>query len=64
MFKLKHKDSLEKETFEVEKSDGITFETLFNTALLFNTMSSRMDFTGLMMFSYFNKSLLDNALDE
>ena len=64
MFKLKREDSLEKETFEVEKSDGTTLEILFNTALLFNTMSSRMNLTGAMMFSYFDKCLLDNALDK
>ena len=48
----------------MEKSDGTTLETLFNTALLFNTMSSRMNFTGAIMFSYFDKCLLDNALDK
>ena len=64
MFKLKCEDSLEKETFEVEKLDGTMLEILFNTALLFNTMSSRMNFTGAIMFSYFDKCLLDNALDE
>jgi hypothetical protein len=48
----------------VEKSDGTTLEILFNTALLFNTMSLRMNFTGVIMFSYFDKCLLDNALHE
>ena len=63
-FKLKHKDNIEKETFEVEKSDGKTIEVLFNTVLLFNTMAKRIKFTGMMMFSYFNKCLTDNALEE
>ena len=63
-FKLKHKDNVKKETFEVEKSDGTTTEILFNTVLSFNTMAKRMEFTGLMMFSYFNKCLTDNALEE
>ena len=30
-FKLQHEDNEEKETFDVEKSDGITIEMLFNT---------------------------------
>ena len=63
-FKLKHKDNVEKETFKVEKSDGTTIEILFNTVLSFNTMAKRMEFTGPMMFSYFNKCLTDNALEE
>ena len=63
-FKLKHDDNTEKETFDVEKADGTTIEVLFNTVLSFQTMSSRMDFTGTMMYSYFNKCLLDNALEE
>ena len=63
-FKLKHKDNVKKETFKVEKSDGTTFEILFNTVLSFNTMAKGMEFTGLMRFSYFNKYLTDNALEE
>ena len=63
-FKLKHDDNVEKETFNVEKSDGTIVEVLFNTVLSFQTMSSRMNFTGTMMFSYFNKCLMDNALEE
>ena len=63
-FKLKHNDNTEKETFDVEKADGTTIEILFNTVLSFQTMSSRMDFTGTMMYSYFNKCLMDNALEE
>ena len=63
-FKLKHKDNVEKETFEVEKSDGTTFAIMFNTVLSFNTMAKRMEFTGPMMFSYFNKCPTDNALEE
>ena len=35
-----------------------------NTVLFFQTMSSRMNFTDLMMFLYFNKCLLDNPLEE
>ena len=34
-FKLKHEDNKEIETFDVEKSDGITIEILFNTVLSF-----------------------------
>ena len=63
-FKLKHKDNIEKEAFEVEKLDGTTIEILLNTVLLFNTMAQRMEFTGPMMFAYFNKGLTDNALEE
>ena len=63
-FKLKRDDNTEKETFDVKKSDGTTIEILFNTVLLFQTLSSRMDFTGAIMYSYFDKCLLDNALEE
>ena len=63
-FKLKHDDNTEKETFDVEKADGTTIEVLFNTVLSFQTISSRMNFTGTMMYSYFNKCLMDNALEE
>ena len=63
-FKLKHKDNVEKETVEVEKFDGTTIEILFNTVLSFNTMAKRMEFTGPMMFSYFNKCLTDIVLEE
>ena len=42
-FKLKHKDNVKKETFEVEKLDGTTIEILFNTVFSFNTMAKRMD---------------------
>ena len=55
---------MEKETFDVEKSDGTTFEILFNIALLFKTMLLRMDFTHSIMYSYFDKCLLDNVLDK
>ena len=34
-FKLKHKDTEEKETFDIEKSDSTTFEILFLTVLSF-----------------------------
>ena len=63
-FKLKYEDNEEKETFDVKKSDGITIEMLFNTVLSFQTMSTRMTFTGPLMYSYFNKCLTDNALEE
>ena len=63
-FKLKYDENLEKETFNVEKSDGTIVEVLFNTVLSFQTMSSRMNFTGTMMFSYFNKCLMDDVLEE
>ena len=63
-FKLKHNNNVEKETFDVEKSDGTIVEVLLNSVLSFQTMSSGMNFTGTMMFSYFNKCLMDNALEE
>ena len=63
-FKLKHNNNVEKETFDVEKSDGTIVEVLFNTVLSFQTMLLRMNFTGTMMFLYFNKCLTDNALEE
>ena len=63
-FKLKHEDNEEKETFDVEKSDGMTIEMLFNTVLSLQTMSTRMAFTGPLMYSYFDKCLTDNALEE
>ena len=63
-FKLKCDDNTEKETFDFKKSHGTTIEILFNTVLLLQTMTSRMEFTGSIMFSYFNKCLLDNALEE
>ena len=63
-FKLKRDDITEEETFDVETSNGTTIEILFNTVLSFQTMSSRMELTGAMMYSYFNKCLLDNALEE
>ena len=49
---------------DIEKSDGTIMEVLFNTVLSFQTMSLRMNFTGTMMFSYFNKCLMDNTLEE
>ena len=63
-FKLKRDDITEKETFDVGKSDGTAIEILFNTVLLFQTMSTKMEFIGSMIFSYFNNCLLDNALEE
>ena len=62
-FKLKHKDNIEKEMFEVKKLDRTTIEILFNTVLSFTMMSKRMEFTGPMMYSYFDKCLMDNALE-
>ena len=63
-FKLKLDDNTKKESFSVKKSDRTTIKILLNTVLLFHTMSSRMEFTGSMMYSYFDKCLLDNALEE
>ena len=54
----------QKTTHSMSKSDGTTFEILFNTVLLFQTKSSRMEFRGPMMFLYFYKCLLDNAMEE
>ena len=63
-FKLKHDNNTEKETFDIKKSDRTRTEILFNTVLSFQTMSSRMEFTSAMMYSYFNKCHLDNSLEE
>jgi chemotaxis receptor (MCP) glutamine deamidase CheD len=41
-FKLKCDDNTEKETFDINKSDGTTIEILFNTVLLRQTMTSRI----------------------
>ena len=51
-FKLKHDDNTEKETFDVEKSDGTTIEILFNTVLSFQTMSSRMEFERMQFYLF------------
>jgi hypothetical protein len=64
MFKLKHDGTNEKETFDVEKSEGIIIEVMFNTILSFKTMSNEMELTGSLMFSYFDMCLADNALVE
>ena len=63
-FKLKHKDNIEKEMFEVEKLDRTTIEILFSTVLSFTMMSKRMEYTGPIMYSYFNKCIMDDALEE
>ena len=63
-FKLRHEDNEEKESYDVEKSDSMTIEMLFNTVLSFQTMSTRMVFTGPLMYSYFGKCLPDNTLEE
>jgi hypothetical protein len=62
--KLKHDNNTKKETFNVKKSDGTTIKILFNTVVLFQTMSSRMEFTSPMIFLYIDKCLLNNALEE
>ena len=62
--KLKRDNNTEKEYLMSKKCDGVTIEILFNTVLSFQTMSSRMEFTGAMKYSYFDKCLLDNALEE
>ena len=63
LFKHKCDDNLGNKTFDVEKCDRTMFKILFNTALLFDTMLLRMDITGSMMYSYFDKCLLDNVID-
>ena len=63
-YKFTHEDNEEKETFDIEKSDGMTIEMLFLTILSFQTMSTRMTFIGLLSYSYFNKCLTDNAPEE
>ena len=63
-FKLKHEDTEEKESYSIKKSDSTTFEMLLLTILSFQTMSTRIAFTGPLSYSYFNKCLTDNALEE
>ena len=63
-FKLKQDYNMKKGSFNVQKSDETTIEILFITGLLFLTMSSRMEFTGPMMFLYFDVCILHNALEE
>jgi RNA-binding protein YhbY len=55
MFKLKCDGTSEKESFVVEQSDGTLIEVMFNTILLFKTMSNQRELTGSLMFSYFDK---------
>ena len=55
---------MKKEAFDVKKSDSMTIEMLCNTVLSFQTISTRMAFSGSLMFSYFNKCLTDSALEE
>ena len=63
-FKLKHEDNEDKETFDVKKLNGMTIEMVFHTVLSFQTMTTRMAFSGLLMYSYFDKCFTDNALEE
>ena len=42
----------------------MTFEILFCTILFFETMSTRMAFTGPLSYSYLDKCLTDNTLEE
>jgi hypothetical protein len=42
----------------------MTIKMMFNTLLSFQTMSTRMAFTGPLMFSYFDNCLTDIALEE
>jgi hypothetical protein len=63
-FKLKHEDYEEKETFDVEESDSMTMQMLFYIDLSFQTMSTRIGFTGLLMFTYTGMCFTDNALEE
>ena len=42
----------------------MTIEKLFNTVLSFQTMSTRMAFTGSLMYAYFKKCWTDNALEK
>ena len=63
-FKLRHEDNEEKETFDIDRSDGTTVEMLFLTVLSFQTMSTRMTFTSPLSYLYFDKGLTNNALEE
>lgn len=47
-----------------KQSNCATTEISLNTVLSFQTLSSMMEFTGPIMFSPSEKSLLDNALEE
>ena len=62
--KLKHEENDKIDTFDVEKSDSTTVEMLFLTILSFQTMSTRMTFTGPLSYSYFDKYVTDNTLEE
>ena len=62
--KLKHEENDKIDTFDVEKSDSTTVEMLFLTILSFQTMSTRMAFTGPLSYSYFDKCVTDNTLEE
>ena len=62
-FKHKHGSNEEYDS-DVEKSDGMTIKMLSNTVLSFQTMSTRISLTGLLIYSYFDKCLTDNAIEE
>ena len=53
-----------KKLFEVEKSDSMAIEMLFNTVLSFQTISTRTVCTGSFMFSYFNKCFTNNTIEK
>ena len=63
-FKLNHEDNEEKLTFDVKESDTMTIQMLFYIDLSFHTMSTRIGFTGPLMFSYSGMCFPDNALEE
>ena len=54
-FKIKHEDNNKEEIFDIKKSDSTTFEILFLTVLYFQIISTRMAFTGPLLYWYFDK---------
>jgi hypothetical protein len=62
-FKLKHEYN-EEEDLMLKNHSVVTIEMKCNTALSPQTMSTRMAFTGPLMFSYVSKCLTDNDLED
>ena len=63
-FKLNHEDNEEKLTFDVKESDTMTIQMLFYIDLSFQTMSTRIGCTGLLMFTNSGMCFTGNALEE
>ena len=56
-FKLKYHDGSNKESLDIEKTDGNLIEMSCKTILSFYTMKDRMHFPGPDLFNYFVKCL-------